>query len=721
MFSSLLTAGLLLSAIGHWRLLEYQTLAAGARWWAAGLVALWAAAWAGDRGTPLPRERAWSGADTAAMLSVIALAVLTRLWRVTEYPPVDAFAFEEFQTGGMAYQVLREGALPLEFPLTNILPALSFGAFGMSSFALRAPFLLSGIAAPLLLFLGLRRLVSLPAAWAAAALLASSRWPAAAARFADEIFFPISIVALSFWLLVRAVQRERQTSAVALALVSGDLFYAYSGYRPFPVIAWTSAVLLAWRGARRGALPPRLGGCLAILTAVWFAMLGPGVVSTVAQRNEVFLEPFARHAAVRQWLTPDARSLAGRFREAASNAAHGAAAFVTEGDPIASVNIPGDPMVDRVTAAVLFLALLGAVWRWRDPWRATTLAAVLMPFGAMAVIVTNVNVSRYFVLLVPLFALVGFLVDDLGRMGVPRAWVRGAALLLVAVVAALNLRDLQRLIDDPMVRESFAVPENTVLAAIHAAPAGARAVLLTKEGSNAFEPSDYRWYTTHLTGARPESLAEAFAVSAQETRPVVWVTQGAAEADLLPRLVALICPGATRQIRPAPNPAAVVGVVSVPSGAGCRPPPPLGLRAVYAIDADGGPHEIERTDLALMANTIPWRLGWQLEDRQISGLRVRWSGSVVPESAGAYAFRLELANATGTLRVGTASTAVAQPGDFWQGAGLFVEMGAEAVSIAVELRAPAGAAPSVRLFWRPPGGQEELVPPTALRPDAAQE
>ena len=47
--------------------------------------------------------------------------------------------FEEFQAGGDAYGTMRNWwGMKLEFPLTNLLPAMSFRCFGLSSLALRA-------------------------------------------------------------------------------------------------------------------------------------------------------------------------------------------------------------------------------------------------------------------------------------------------------------------------------------------------------------------------------------------------------------------------------------------------------------------------------------------------------------------------------------------------------------------------------------------------------
>ena len=244
--------GLGLAYQGNAQFTEHGYPSAGLPWWVAALTALALAAWLADRTAPPPAApHRWRRADWVALFGVLAIAALTRLWRLGEYPPADLFAYEEFQTGAEAYGVYLGWKFPWEFPLTNIFPGLTFSLFGRNSWGLRAPFVASGIIAPMFLFLALRRLVSLPAAFTGAALLAAARWPAVAARFADEIFFPIWIVALAFWLLVRAVQSWRQIGLLLFALIASDLFYAYTAYRAIPITAagihrqWHAATLVA--------------------------------------------------------------------------------------------------------------------------------------------------------------------------------------------------------------------------------------------------------------------------------------------------------------------------------------------------------------------------------------------------------------------------------------------------------------------------------------------
>lgn len=648
--------------------------------------------------------------DTWALLAVFAAAALYRLWAIERYPPPDAFGFEEFQTGGLAYNTLRNWwSFTLEFPLTNFFPAVSFRLFGLSSFALRAPFLASGIIAPLFLYLALHRVVTRPAAWAAATLLATNRWAAAASRFADEIFFPVSLVAIAGWLFVRVLQERRYMSAFALALISSDFFYAYSGYRGLPFIAFAGTALLAVRRQQGATAGQRTLPLFVLVLSVWAVMLSPGITTSLSADSSLFFEAVRRHGEAwgsQHSLWEHAVTAVVRLRQ-------GWEVFALTGDEVPTLSIPNEAMFDPISAALATLAILGALFQWRDPARHLTLAIVGVPFLALALIPANFNVSRYFVLLVPLFFLTGCFLDDLLRWLGTRGTTVVAA--MVVLVAGLNLRGLLRVIDSPVVQAWFQYGENTVLAAIHAVPSGSRVVLLTIDGSNAFEPSDYQWFTAHAHGERPGSLEVALTVPASADEAVYWITQGLPEARLLPKLVTLSCARAKWKVVDAPTPDATVGVSWIEHGSDCGEPRRCGLRGAYRIiTAKGGRQEVQQLDPALCAYTIPWQLGWKLQDRQIHGLQVQWEGSVIGPTPGDYQFRLELQGASGLLRVGEWETRAAAPPGTWTSGRLTVRMDTEPLPVSVLVDGQPSASPRVRLYWTPPGAPEEIVPPSQL-------
>ncbi|MBI1813385.1 MAG: glycosyltransferase family 39 protein [Deltaproteobacteria bacterium] len=714
--------GLATASVGNHYFAESRELATGGWWWLGGVGWLAVAALLGDRDPDAQPAPPWRRVDWFALLSIAIVALAFRLWRITQYPPPDAFGFEEIQTGYLGYGFYRDWRWPLEFPLTNLLPALSFYLFGLTSEALRAPFVLGGVLAPVFLFLALRRLIALPAAWTAAVLLAGCRWAAAAARFADEIFFPLSIMALTLWLFVRVVQQRRRVDVFLLSVVSADLFYAYTGYRVFPLLLAASSALLAlsaWRHARLSGAAVRH---FVLGAAVWAVLLSPGVVATVYHGSEIFSEAIRRHGDGWKEAVAEQRPLVDLIRPMMKRARDGWAAFVTTGDEIAWVNIPRHAMLDPVTAALATLALLNGMRRWRDPLRRLTFVAFALPFAALAVIPTNLNVSRCFVLLVPLFTLIGLLVDDWVRWPRVPQWI-GTTVAGATVAAALcfNVAEMQRLLDSPVVKDAFVVPENTVLDAIHRVPAGVRVVLLTTDVSNAFGPSDYVWLTAHATGGRATSLAAALDVrDGYEHAPRYWITQGTHESEQLPALVATVCPHYTTAIHRDPNlrnpdSMATVGVVSVESTSDCGAAPAVGLRADYnGEQANGEAVTLCTIDPALMMHTIPTAFTGGLLNGRLASMRVRWSGRIVPPIAGTYGVRLEVREAATQLQIAGQQMEIETEG--WEGKGIELQM-EQATPVVITLRAVAGAHPAVRLYWTPPDGVQSLIPPTALQPD----
>lgn len=709
----LVAAALTLATVGNWETLtdDHRAFAVGLPWWSSALTVLGLAAWRADRRQPRPDRPPWTRADSVAVAVVLAGAALFRLWGIDRYPPSAGFGFEEYQTGGLAFRTVQNWLAPtLEFPLTNFLPAVSFRVFGLSGWALRAPFLASGIVAPVFLYLALRRVTARPAAWAGAMLLAGNRWAGAAARFADEIFFPISLVALAAWLWVRVLQERRQLGVFALSLVLSDFFYAYSGYRGLPLIVLAGSAVLAVRRRPNRPAAAHDRQLFTMALAVWGVMLGPGIMTVRAGESSLFFEAIHRHGDA--W--GSGHLLAERVAAAVARLRLGWGVFALAGDEFPTVNIPNEPMFDPITAALATLAVGVALVR-RDAGRRLALAVVAIPFFVLALIPANFNVSRYFVLLVPIFFLLGYLFDDVRR------WLgRGGSALPIALVVGivgLNFRGLLRVIDSPVVQASFGSGENTVLAAIHAVPAGSRVVLLTVDGSNAFEPSDYLWLTVHAQGGRAASLDAALRVAAEEGKAVYWITQGRAEGALLPALVASVCPGARSKVWPAATPEATVGVSWIEPGSACGERPAQGLRGVYrVVESTGNEREVSQIDPALCAYTIPWSLGWELQDRQIQSLHVEWQGRISPTTEGEYRLRLEVQGARAALLVDDRETQVDGSTEQWTSAYLPVTMATEPLALRIRLDAQAGNTPRVRLYWTPPGGEEHLIPPNRLQP-----
>ena len=674
-------------------------------WWLLALVLLGVAAARGDRRAEPASAGSWQRNDWLAFASIVAVSVAFRLFRLDTYPPPDLFAFEEFQTGGLAAEFAESGRWPSEFPLTNIAPGISFLLFGFSGATLRLPFVLAGCLAPVFLFLAFRRLMGLPAAWFGALLLAACRWAAAAARFADEVFFPLALVALALWLVVRVLQRPRQLEALALGLVTGDFFYAYSGYRVFPPILFVAGLIACRRR-------PALAKPFVLVVAVWFVLLGYGLVQGYVSGGSILFEAIERHDA--GW--EEDPTLGDRLQTAVERLRQGWEVFGVEGDDVPTLNLPRRPMLDPLSAGLASLAVLVGLWRWRDPRHGLALVSLLLPFAVCALIPVNFNVQRYFVLLVPLFTLCALAVDDIVRRLPP--WTSMPLLLLTAAaVCVFNFRELRAISEDDTVRLFFISPENTVTATLHRLPDDATVELMTTDCGNALEPSHYRWFTRHVGGGRSESLRASLDVDPKSRGHRYWITQGLPEIEVLPKVVRLACPQAQARVRYGEKPVSAVLTVAVSDPGQCHPPPPVGLRGVYTLEEpNGAVRTIEQVDPALMAYTIPWQPSARALERSLRRLTMEWTGFILPQAAGHHEFRVEVAAAKGTVSFPGFEAEVHSPNDDWQSTRFSGELGDQPVPIRLSLRATGGYVPRVRLFWQPPGAAEEIIPPESLRP-----
>jgi hypothetical protein len=157
----------------------------------------------------------------------------------------------------------------------------------------------------------------------------------------------------------------------------------------------------------------------------------------------VFSEALNRHAAGRGTTSWHERlTHMGRMMRT------GVGIFLTEGDTV-PINVPGEPMLDAITGPLTALAVVLALWRWRQPWRMGLLAAALLTFAGITFFPNNLYVGRFFVLLVPLFGL-------LGLRATISCWRRARAWLGVLGIGAVALATPgvrhQRIIDHPRVR-----------------------------------------------------------------------------------------------------------------------------------------------------------------------------------------------------------------------------------------------------------------------------
>jgi len=177
----------------------------------------------------------------------------------------------------------------------------------------------------------------------------------------------------------------------------------------------------------------------------------------------------------------------------------------------------------------------------------------------------SISRRRFFVLLVPLFALIAFAFDDLLRWRYAPRWTAAWCASGRSRSPPTPLR-LQRLIDDPQVRESFLVLRTPSLPPCtrHRRRPCRHA---HRDASNALG-NPITAGTRNPNRWRPESLAEALVVD--RARPLRFVGSPKGHRSAAPAAVGrLVCRDGEWRVRRGINTTATVATVQVPSGSAC--------------------------------------------------------------------------------------------------------------------------------------------------------
>ncbi|MGC8838787.1 MAG: ArnT family glycosyltransferase, partial [Anaerolineae bacterium] len=378
-------------------------------------------------------------------------AAFLRVYRFGDLPPANGLGFEEYQTGGVAHRVLREGFRPYEFPLTGFLPAAGFALFGENTFGLRLPFLVLGVATFIPFYLLARALFRREVALFVAALFAVSRWHNLGSRFADELFTGIFFETLLLCLLVWGVRTGKAPPFVGVGALAGCLAYEYTAYRlaPFLVVGYLAWRVLAgglgwawrrWRGQGPGeALPWRAVAlsALAFLVALG-GVLAPLILLTL-RGETLFVEAFLRHG-LSSGGPVEAGRLAAFLPQAKERLGRTLQGLLTGDVGAAALSAPGRPLLDPVSAVLVVTGVLYTlVTLWR-PYRGLFVAWIALSLFTGALLPQNLYMGR-FSALIPLFYLVvGFPLEDLGRF-LRQAWPRARPAWAATVLVPLFLAE----------------------------------------------------------------------------------------------------------------------------------------------------------------------------------------------------------------------------------------------------------------------------------------
>jgi len=414
--------------------------------------------------------------------AVIAVAAFFRLYRFYEFPPgiwsdegvnaLDAIYIIEHDH----FTVWRETVLGRS-TLYLYLLAGSFKVFGFNLFALRIVPVLAGLGAVVAFYFLVRELAGVVAALVGTALLAVSRWATTFSRISWEASLVPLLEIMSVYFLVRALETR---SRLFFFLAGGSLaagLYTYVAFRIVPVVMLmllAYVVATQWRLLRTnipGLVIYGLSFLLVVAPLGQFALTNQDKVLERTRDVNVFqeVEDKDSYEPLRLNLEANVKML---------NAA---------GDRNPRHNLPGEPMVDEVTAALFVLGIAASVWSFRS-WRRGSAfpwyVLMLVP-GALTVTIENPSGIRTLGAIVPLYLLAGIAASALHQgMATSRAGVAAFTVVagaLVVSAAGINYYDLfERQANDARVHDEFQTPARAALDVV-VAEAGEKQVFVTRQ------------------------------------------------------------------------------------------------------------------------------------------------------------------------------------------------------------------------------------------------
>jgi len=322
---------------------------------------------------PTSTTSKWSPLEIGIFIAILALAAFMRLYRIDHLP--YGLWYDEANNGLQALRILNEpGYLPVFEESTQLptqflyLLAISIRLLGTTSFALRIVSVLFGIATVAVAFFTGQELFNRRLGLVLAFFLAVARWDINWSRIAmhgiSVPFFEI----LSVGLIFRALRRQRllDYSLAGLSLGFGLCFYP--PLLLFPVVIFVF-LMFAW-SRRHDFLRSVWPGLLILLLGIFIA--------SVPLSQFALHEPksfFSRMSTTS--IFSDKTTLEGWQAVGKTTVAH-LLMFNYKGDLNGRHNLPGEPMLDPITGALLILGVGLSLWRIRQPGSFLLLAWLLL-------------------------------------------------------------------------------------------------------------------------------------------------------------------------------------------------------------------------------------------------------------------------------------------------------------------------------------------------------
>jgi hypothetical protein len=329
-----------------------------------------------------------------AFLVILAIGAFFRLYRFAELP--YGLWYDEADNGLWARQILAHPDFrPIYVPSTNLpahflyLIALAFRVLGDSMYAIRAVAVVFGLLTIVAAYYCGREFGGPIFGLGLAFLLAVSRWDVIWSRIGMHgvtvPFFELWVVAA----LLRGLRTRRLTAFGWAGVALGLGLCFYSPFRVFPLIV--AGFLLAW-GVKwliwAGRRDPRwavgrlarhtlstwglpvllftLGVLVAVAPVAQYSLDHPDVFWDRAKRISIMQDPGARAQPLRALLDSTAKHLL---------------MFHYRGDPNGRHNLPGAPMLARLSGVLMVFGLAMCLLRLSDPLAILLVLWLLVPLS----------------------------------------------------------------------------------------------------------------------------------------------------------------------------------------------------------------------------------------------------------------------------------------------------------------------------------------------------
>jgi hypothetical protein len=644
---------------------------------------------------------------------VLLFGLFLRLYRLDYYPPPGGISWnDEAQMGKEAHEFLRGRAHPWQFPFSIYLPALSFLVLGESVLALRLPFILMGFAMLIPFYFFVRGLFSPRVALVGTFLLAVSRWHISFTRLVLPSTPTALLGLLCFYFLFRGLHTGRKMNYAWAGMAMGLGLYSHASFRIVPLILFTlflvkvvsayGTLLLSPRPAKKWKRALAIlnenyqGPLVFLITALLFAIPFMAIVRQAP--HAAFTERFTSIMPV--LFSPNKSyplDLVSRVQEVFLF-------FNYRGEGWGGFNLPGAPMLDPFTGILFALGLGCCLFYF---WRGENLFFLIWFFFTMiggGVLVDTFRSHRIF-LVIPVVYIFACVTLDWAWRELERALKlkgkMGYAVSVPLLVVVLSLAAWEnydtffnRQIHAPEVRQEFLRDISAVANRIGSL-GGNHYVYLLADFPFYVQGQDFAWMAGDPQGKRGMDITEILPSRDATQADITYIFSLPYDVQALSALVRRFYPASEVQIFHGDYnryhfASCLVQGEEVESLRG------LVGRYYRGLDRSGEPVLI-RTDATI---SFDFR-----QPPVPPPFSVQWEGAIYAPLYGEYVFAAESEGESWVYLDGSLLIKGGGEGK------ATLAMGWHRFEVHYGAREEGGA---MRLYWQPPGGERDIIPPHAL-------